>query len=229
MAREPISLNLNGYTDLPGGKVATIVTYLEMLERPRLKRLPRPTGWRLLRLNGDMARYRRLFARVGEPWLWFSRAVMPDESLAGILRDPGVEAFALHDGREDLGLLELDFRPRGEVELGYFGLVPEAIGQGAGRWLMNEAIRRAFARPVRRFYVHTCTLDSPAALPFYIRSGFKPYRQAIEVADDPRLTGHLPPHAGPHVPILAAARTTGTRRAARPRRGQIGKKASISG
>ncbi|MET0430723.1 MAG: GNAT family N-acetyltransferase [Microvirga sp.] len=202
MAPAPLVLNLDGYTDLPLGKVAAIVTYLEMRERPRLKRVARPEGWSLVRVNAEVDRYRRVFARVGEPWLWFSRAILPRDRLAHLLEDERIEAYALHDGREDVGLLELDFRPSGEAEIGYFGLVPEVIGRGAGRLLMNEAIRRAFARPVRRLFVHTCTLDSPAALPFYIRSGFRPYRQAIEVADDPRLTGHLRPEAGPHVPVL---------------------------
>jgi GNAT superfamily N-acetyltransferase len=81
-------------------------------------------------------------------------------------------------------------------------LVPGFIGKGAGRLLMNEAIRRAFARPAQRFFVHTCTLDSPGALTFYMRSGFTPYRRAIEVADDPRLHGFLPREAAPHIPLL---------------------------
>ena len=37
---------------------------------------------------------------------------------------------------------------------------------------------------------------------FYIRSGFKPTRQQVEIANDPRLTGILPREAGPHVPIF---------------------------
>jgi GNAT superfamily N-acetyltransferase len=197
------ALNLNGYTDLPAGKIATIVTYLEMQEPPDLPSIQRPEGWSLQRIAHDRPRYRSLFRAVGEPWLWFSRAVMPDDALAAILDDPKVEAFALHDGTGDVGLLELDFRADNEVELAFLGLVPGFIGQGAGRYMMNEAIRRAFAPPTRCFFVHTCTLDSPSALAFYIRSGFTPYRRAIEVADDPRLHGFLPREAAPHIPLLS--------------------------
>ncbi len=78
-------LNLNGYTDLPAGKIANIVTYLEMRSRPRLRRLAKPPGWSFVRLNSDRGRYRAIFRRVGEPWLWFSRTVMSDAALAGIL------------------------------------------------------------------------------------------------------------------------------------------------
>lgn len=203
MATEPAAgLNLDGYTDLPPGKIATIVTYLEMLRRPAPLSFQKPDGWSLQRIDQDHGRYRALFRTVGEPWLWFSRAVMADDALAGILDDAKVEAYALHDGTADLGLLELDFRTEGEVELAFLGLAPGFTGKGAGRFLMNEAVSRAFAGPIERFFVHTCTLDSPSALTFYMRSGFTPYRRAIEVADDPRLLGFLPMDAAPHVPVL---------------------------
>ncbi|HVL70608.1 MAG TPA: GNAT family N-acetyltransferase [Beijerinckiaceae bacterium] len=196
-----IPLDLSGYTDLPPGKIATIVTYLEMRARPEPR--PLPGGpWTLARIGDDVQRYRALFRRVGEPWLWFGRLVIGDATLRGILGDPAVEAFALRREGEDVGLLELDFRQAGACELSYFGLVPEAVGQGAGRFLMNEAVARAFARPIERFFVHTCTLDHPGAVGFYVRSGFSPYKRAIEVADDPRLTGLVPRTAAPHVPIV---------------------------
>ncbi len=204
-AESAVMLNLDGYTVLPPGKIATVVTYLEMLERPSAPPVRKPDAWTLQRIDEDHQRYRALFRQVGEPWLWFSRAVMPDEKLAGILDDPRVEAYALRDGTSDVGLLELDFRSGDEVELAFFGLVPGHIGRGAGRFLMNEAIGRAFAGPIRRLFVHTCTLDSPGALPFYIRSGFTPYRRDIEVVDDPRLLGLFPLEAAPHVPVLAPA------------------------
>jgi GNAT superfamily N-acetyltransferase len=201
-AESAAALNLNGYTDLPPGKIATVVTYLEMRERPSQSLSRTPDGWTLQRIDDDHQRYRALFRKVGEPWLWFSRTVMADEKLAAILDHPQVEAYALHDGSADVGLLEMDFRTDGEVELAFLGLAPGFIGQGAGRFLMNEATSRAFAKPIRRFFVHTCTLDSPGALPFYIRSGFTPYRRALEVADDPRPLGFLPREAAPHIPVL---------------------------
>nr|WP_246728410.1 GNAT family N-acetyltransferase [Microvirga terricola] len=195
-------MNLSGYTDLPPGKIASIVTYLEMREAPALSPATLPDGWSLQRLTGDRDRYRALFRRVGEPWLWFSRITISDEELAAILDDPKVEAYALHDGTADVGLLELDFRVAGEAELGFLGLVPGTIGKGAGRFLMNEAITRAFARPIGRFFVHTCNYDHPSALDFYRRSGFVPYKFAIEVDDDPRVTGALPREAAPQIPLF---------------------------
>ena len=140
---------------------------------------------------------------VGEPWLWFSRAVMPDDRLAEILGDPEVEAYALNDGDVDVGLLELDFRPEGEVELVFLGLVPASSARAAGRFLMNEAIARPSPGRSGASSCDTCTLDAPGALAFYLRSGSTPYKRAIEVAEDPRLLGFLPrdsapPCSGPH-------------------------------
>jgi hypothetical protein len=50
-------------------------------------------------------------------------------------------------------------------------------------------------------WVHTCHFDDPRALAFYQRSGFRPYKCAIEVGDDPRLNGTMRRDAAPHVPV----------------------------
>jgi GNAT superfamily N-acetyltransferase len=161
-----------------------------------------PSGVRLSRFSGSAADYRSLFRRVGENWLWFSRLVMPDAELEAILANPSIEVFELSRGDEEIGLLELDFSREGECELSFFGLVESEIGRGLGRYLMSEAIARAWAKPIRRFWVHTCSLDHATALDFYIRSGFRVYARSIEVAPDPRVLGHLPRSAAPHVPIV---------------------------
>lgn len=193
----------NGYTTLPAGKIAAAVVYLEQRARPEPRPEPALEGLALERLGGaDVERYLALFAAVGEPWLWFGRRVMPRDALAAILADPAVEALALVRDGHDIGLLEIDARDPRDVELAYFGLVPEAVGGGTGRWLMNRAIERAWARAPERFFVHTCNFDHPDALGFYVRSGFVPYGRAIEIADDPRLLGFLPRSAGPHVPLI---------------------------
>jgi GNAT superfamily N-acetyltransferase len=205
MSTEPPSASVlpDGYSELPAGKIAAVVTYLEMREPPP-RRSPRgrESAGELSAIGSDPERYLALFRRVGEPWLWSSRLVMPEAELQDILASPDVEALALGRGGEDVGLLELDFRTPGECELAFLGLLAEAIGRGAGRLLVETAIERAFARPIRRLWVHTCTFDHPRALDFYRRAGFEPYRRAIEIADDPRLSGRLPRSAAPHVPLI---------------------------
>jgi GNAT superfamily N-acetyltransferase len=190
---------------VPGDQIATIVTSLEMTERPRPRALPasvlRLDRWREPALD----RYRTLFRRVGEPWMWFSRLVMTDEQLAAIIHDPAVEVYAVTDPRGiEIGLLELDFREAATCEIGFLGLVPELNGRGEGRWLMGRALALAWRPEVTRVWVHTCTLDSPKALGFYRAQGFVPFARAVEIFADPRLTGHMPRDAAPQIPLLAA-------------------------
>ncbi|MFE1598292.1 GNAT family N-acetyltransferase [Methylobacterium sp. ID0610] len=196
------TLNLDGLTPVPDTHVAAIVTSLEMRARPAL---PETDGSPLPldAIGADLPRYRALFARIGTPWLWFSRRRIDDAALAAILGDPAVTAWAWREDGQDLGLLELDERVPGEVEIAFFGLAPGAIGRGIGRRMMTEALRRAWSRPVRRVWVHTCTFDHPGAVTFYERSGFRAFARQIEVVPDPRLAGHLPREAAPHVPVLA--------------------------
>jgi GNAT superfamily N-acetyltransferase len=193
----------NGYYDLPPGKMANVVTCLEMLAPPVRKLTDWPSHLTLQRFAADdLAGFRDVFRKVGSDIMWFSRLIMADEKLNSILADPAVESYKLIQSDEVIGLLELDFRKAGEAELSFFGLKPEAIGMGAGRALMDEALRRAWARPIKRLWVHTCTFDHPAALSFYIRSGFTPYQRMIEIHDDPRLTGKLPRDASRGIPII---------------------------
>jgi GNAT superfamily N-acetyltransferase len=193
----------NGYYELPKGRLANIVTCLEMLENPRVARPKWPAGFSLKRFGqGDPAQHRELFRKIGADLMWFSRLIMPDDKLAGILSDPNIESFALMKGKEAVGLLELNFADPPHCELAFFGLAKEAIGTGLGKLLMAEGTARAWEKPIKRFWVHTCHYDHPRALGFYQASGFKPYALMVEVHDDPRLSGHLPPEASPHVALL---------------------------
>ena len=192
-----------GLTAVPSGELATIVTTLEMTARP----LPRPLPDAPLRLvrweRPAPERYRTLFRRVGEPWLWFSRLAMEESALVAIIHDPAVQVFAAVDRRGiEVGMLELDFSESKSCEISYFGLVPELAGKELGRWLIAEALARGWTSDVERVWLHTCTLDHPSALGFYRRQGFVPVKRTIETFPDPRLTGLLPREAAPQVPLL---------------------------
>jgi GNAT superfamily N-acetyltransferase len=195
-----------GLIPVAADQIATIVTTLEMRRRPPLRPTP-ASPLRLVRWERpDPDRYRALFRRVGAPWLWFSRLVMDDAALRAVVQDPAVHVHAVTDPAGiEVGMLELDYRQAGACELGYVGLVPELAGKGHGGWLMAEALARAWRRDVTRVWVHTCTLDHPAALPFYRRHGFVATGRTIETFADPRVLGVLSPDAAPQIPMLAPA------------------------
>jgi ribosomal protein S18 acetylase RimI-like enzyme len=197
-----LPLLLDGTTDLPQGKIASVVTFLEVVAPPvggfgdpgdvELDLVPVP----------DVDWYLGLYARIGEPWLWFSRRVMSPIEVRAIIGDPRVDVYVALKGVDEVGLVELDRRVPGEVEIAFFGVLPEVTGSGIGRRMMASALRLAFATGPRRVWLHTCTLDHPRALGFYQNAGFTAYRRAIEVVDDPRFTGALPAKAAPHVPLI---------------------------
>jgi GNAT superfamily N-acetyltransferase len=193
----------DGYHGVASGKLAAVVTSLAMAAPPAVRPAAMPAGVIIeRRLDPDVAWYRDLYSRVGTPWLWTSRLKLTSAALEAIIQHRDVEIFALRiEGRAE-GLLELDFRVPGQCELAFFGLTPARVGQGIGRLLMARAIAQAWARPITRFWVHTCTLDHPAALAFYMHSGFVPFQRQVEIFDDPRGLGLLPPETAPTVPRL---------------------------
>jgi GNAT superfamily N-acetyltransferase len=193
----------NGYYQLPPGKLANIAHRLQMFAKPPRPLADFPTDLKLVpaaKSNPDT--YRSLFRSIGQDLLWFSRLIMTDEKLLDTLSNPGTESFELKRGEHVIGILELSFRDMPDCELSFFGLVPSEVGKGTGRMLIDEAIRRAFEKPISRFWLSTCTLDHPKALSFYKKAGFTPYARFVEVHDDPRLQGKLPLESAPQIPLL---------------------------
>jgi GNAT superfamily N-acetyltransferase len=174
-----------------------------MIERPALKPMP-PTALRLKRwMNPSPERYRALFRRVGSPWLWFSRLELDDAELVAMLYRPETQLFSVEDARGiEVGMLELCHPEPDWCSLDFLGLVPELSGKGHGKWLMTQVMALAWRPGVQRVRVHTCTLDHPGALGYYIREGFVPIGREIETFPDPRLSGLLQRNAAPQIPLI---------------------------
>jgi GNAT superfamily N-acetyltransferase len=165
----------------PGGSVETLVTYLEMTAPPeRPATLPPGPAVEIRRaVRPTTSFYRYLYDAVGGPWTWTERRLMSDGALAAIVRDLRVEVLVLWVDGVPAGYAELDRRSPPDIELAYFGLIPEFIGQGLGRFLLDHAVRRAWSYEPRRLWVHTCDLDHPRALGVYENSGFRVYDRRL--------------------------------------------------
>lgn len=191
------------YHEIAGGHLATVVTWLEMRSPPPLADVTPPEGVTFRDVPApDVVWYRDLIRRVGAEWLWVSRLKMNDADLLDIIADPKVQLVVPDKDGVAEGILELDYRTPGECEIAFFGLTRALIGSGTGRALMNEAIRRAFGAGVERLHLHTCTLDHPGALGFYRSCGYVPWKQGVEVIEDPRLSGLLPAESGARWPVI---------------------------
>ena len=158
------------------GKV--VITYLEMHARPAHLNVAPPAGDLAIvqAKPPTISFYRYLYDTVGGGWQWHERRVMSDETLGAIVQHPLVETHVLYADGTPAGYAELDRRQPNEIELAYFGLIPEFIGRGLGRYLLHWAIDRAWTYGPNRFWVHTCTLDHPKALPNYESAGFRRYK-----------------------------------------------------
>ena len=162
--------------------VETTVTSLEMRSPPKRPPAPVPLGkFAILRAERPtVSFYRYLYDTIGEPWTWTDRRRMDDETLREIIHDPRVEISVLYAAGVPAGYFELDCRIEGEVELVYLGLIPDFIGRGLGRYLLDCSVATAWTREPGRVWVQTCTLDHPGALSLYQRAGFSPYKQEVE-------------------------------------------------
>ena len=166
----------------PTRLIETTVTYLEMDQRPTRPTVAAPSGkLAILRAEKPTASfYRYLYDAVGEAWNWTDRRVIGDDALTAIIGDPKVEIYVLYVGGVPAGFAELDRRIEGEVELVYFGLLPDFAGRGLGRYFLDWALHAAWSSEPRRVWVHTCDLDDPRALPIYQRAGFAAYQRRVE-------------------------------------------------
>jgi prephenate dehydrogenase len=198
-ARWRRSLRLVGEAPRPGPasppapawrEVPAVRTYLEMTARPA--RLPFPPGiaCRVERVDPcPPAFFRYLYREVGRAWHWTDRLVWNDDDIRAYLAQPGLELWVLQVDGAPAGYAELHRREGGEVELVYFGLMPDAIGRGLGGAFLSAAVDRAWDGETRRVWLHTCTLDHPHALSNYRKRGFRVVREEHYLARVPAPAG----------------------------------------
>jgi GNAT superfamily N-acetyltransferase len=159
-------------------RVEVVRTYLEMTERSALCPVPSPDrGARVEQMLGcPPSFFRYLYAEVGRKYHWIDRLGWTDERVHGRLADAAVSLHLLTLHGAPAGYFELERHPGGSVEIAYFGLLPEFLRRGLGKYLLSRAAEAAWQLGPARVWLHTCTLDDPAALPNYLARGFRPFK-----------------------------------------------------
>lgn len=184
-------------TKEPATLVAVEVTFLRM-DRPPAGLVPAlPPGFAVERLRPrcTVEQYRRLYDGVGRDYVWWLRRTLTDAELAQVLADPAISVHVLREGGEERGFYELDRRNWPQVNLAYFGLLPEAVGRGLGMPFLHHAIHAAWSEGCAALTVNTCTADHPRALPNYLKAGFRVLRRVREEWPVPdRLGLPIPDH-----------------------------------
>lgn len=174
-----------------GRILTTTVTFLEMRAEPAQRPTP-PLDLakgKLAILKAERAPlhfYRYLYDAVAARWHWVDRKRLNDGQLAAIIHDPLNEIYVLYAEGSPAGFAEVNARRKTDIDLSYFGLVPDYFGRRYGGFFLGAVIDLVWAKRPQRFTVNTCTLDHPRALPLYQRHGFSPYAQreaAVELLE----------------------------------------------
>ena len=158
--------------------VAVVRTYLEQRSRESLRAAASTDPeLRLVRAEpDDVPLFRQMYRDVGGPYHWRDRNALSDDQLRTHFQSEGVDLWVLFHADQPAGFFELQRHADGSVEIVYFGLTSAFFGKGLGKHLLTKAAESAWALGATRVWLHTCTLDSPAALPNYLARGFAPYR-----------------------------------------------------
>jgi GNAT superfamily N-acetyltransferase len=150
--------------------------------------LARPDEFKPARLDDQSVRvepvrecpasfYRYLYGEVGRLYHWVDRLVWADDEIRAHLARPEINLWVMYSGGAPAGYFELERHQDGSTEIAYFGLIQDFLGHGLGKHLLSVAVERAWMGAPTRVWLHTCTLDDPAALPNYLKRGFQPFKQ----------------------------------------------------
>mgnify|MGYP002628615492 CR=1 FL=1 len=175
------------------GAVEVTRTYLEMssMEQLRTGREPEVSA-ALERIDPcSVDTWRALYRQIGAPWHWHDRDAWEQRALAAHLARPDIRIYHVRadlgpEWTDSAGFLELERHGDGSIEIAYIGLDQRVLGRRLGAWLVSEAVRAAFAWGAERTWLHTCTLDAPAALPNYLSRGFSITQVETYVTTIPR-------------------------------------------
>ena len=153
-------------------------TYLEMRHPSELQaaRCDDPLIRVELQSECSVELFRSLYVEVGKNYHWVDRLPWTHEDIRAHLALPEVSLWLMTYADKTAGYFELRKCEDRSTEIAYFGLLPEFIGRGLGKHLLSRATQQAWADGANRVWLHTCTLDDPAALPNYLKRGFRPFK-----------------------------------------------------
>ncbi len=124
--------------------------------------------------NLDAETYLKMYSAIGEGYNWTDRLLMDKNELLQIIHNKEVYIYPFYEGANFAGYCEFDYRNKPDVELVYFGLIPNYQGKGIGKQFLNSVLNMAFhLQPSpNRLWLTTCDMDHPSALTNYLKRGF---------------------------------------------------------
>ena len=161
---------------------AVKIFHLEMLDRHALVPKQGGTEFQIELVDpADPTLNQQLYREVGSMWQWTDRLIWKDAQWRKYVDRKHLETWIGYWKGERAGYFELEFQHDGNVEIMYFGLLPEFIGMGLGGILLTAAIEAAWIKPdTRRVWVHTCSNDHRYALDNYLKRGFQLFKTEFQ-------------------------------------------------
>jgi GNAT superfamily N-acetyltransferase len=156
-----------------------ITYYLEMQSPDALRPARFVDDLDIVEIRNKQYQFNRFLYRfIGKTWQWTDKLSWTTEQWREYVASERQRTWVAYCGGAIAGYYELLGDDLGNTEIIYFGLSEAYIGNGLGGYLLTHAIRSAWEWPAtRRVWVHTCTLDHPAALGNYLARGMTLYRQ----------------------------------------------------
>lgn len=157
---------------------SVVTHYLEMTDAAQLRPSPAPAeAMQVRRLEEpDPEQNRFFYQSIGAEWQWHDRLSWDLDRWREYVSRPELTTWIASVSGNAAGYFELEDQAESGVQIVYFGLLPGFVGRGLGGYLLTTTIRQAWATGACRVWVHTCSLDHPAALANYKARGFHVYK-----------------------------------------------------
>lgn len=157
--------------------------------RPRLAEIEGLQVMKAMLPSAELQRF--LYRSVGSRWNWYQKASWNDAQWWEYAQNPDLHTWVAYLKGTPAGYFQLEVQPAGNIEIAYFGLMEQFIGMGLGGYLLTCALQEAWRLGAKRVWVHTCSLDSQAALANYLARGMQLYKTQTSVVEIPDQTPGL--------------------------------------
>lgn len=165
--------------------MSSTIHYLEMRSPGELQPPSRGAINLEFRPVCDPAKSERLYREVGGSWQWTDRLVWSSRQWKERVELSEVWIWVASLGREEVGFVEFERQPGGNVEIVYFGLHPGMIGRGLGGAMLTQTVHMIWEKEgTKRVWLHTCSEDHPHALKNYEKRGFRLFKTEQENPSD---------------------------------------------
>jgi GNAT superfamily N-acetyltransferase len=166
------------------------ISHLEMTARAQLRPKAAPRDdLAVAQLPFPMPELNKFFyTTIGRDWFWFERLVWTAAEWQRYVDRPTLQTWIVTEVGVPAGYFELEKQAGADVEIVYFGMLPQFVEHRLGGWALSQAVDKAWAMNARRVWVHTCDLDHPKALPNYLARGFRLFKSETKMETIPPST-----------------------------------------